>query len=187
MSWFKPLALAGLLLVLAGCGFQPVFGTSVNGPSAGQLADIGVNRIKDRVGQMLRNELVAGLTPLGVPARPRLALSVTISEDKRDLGVTKSDIATRANLTLTARFSLASVDGGRVLFSGNTQVISSFNILSADFGTLAAEADARRRGVGELANKIQNRLLAFFLRNPDALKAVPKQKRDRGSRRQERK
>ena len=78
-----------------------------------------VDLIADRTGQMLRNELLDRLHPRGGrAAAKRYTLRVDLAESLQDLAIRKDDVATRANLRLTASFSVVSLDGGTVVFSG---------------------------------------------------------------------
>lgn len=154
------LAAAGLLF-LAACGFQPLYGESQSSVRA-DLAAVDVALIEDRVGQQLRNELVRRFHPDGRARNPSYRLQVDLRISKRDLALQKTEIATRANLRITASYTLLkNMDGGK-LIQGTTRITTSYDILSDDFATLAAEADARRRGVRELADEITNRLAAFL-------------------------
>ena len=159
------LAAAGLLFLmpfLAACGFQPLYGGSASSGVRADLAAVEVALIEDRVGQQLRNELIRRFHPDGRPRNPAYRLHVGLRIDKRDLALQKSEIATRASLRITANFTLRKRTDGGTLIRGTTRITTSYDILSNDFATLAAEADARRRGVRELADEITNRLAAFL-------------------------
>ena len=163
MSWLKGMA-AGLALALAagaaGCGFEPLYAT--DGSARGHLARVHIDRIADRTGQQLRNALLLSFPP-GDPAAPAAwRLRVRLKEDKTELGVEKQDVATRANLTLTARFVLRPRDGGEALLAGAVESINSYNILASPYGTLAAEKNARARAVGQLADALVGRLAAWL-------------------------
>ncbi len=152
-----------LMLSLAACGFQPIYGGSTPSGVRTSLAMIEVGLIEDRVGQQLRNELVRRLHPDGRPVKPSYRLQVNLSIGKRDLALKKSEIATRANLRMTAAYTLRKNTDGEALIRGTSRITTSYDILTNDFATLTAEEDARRRGVRELADEITNRLAAFLL------------------------
>lgn len=159
------LTAAGLLFLvplLAACGFQPLYGgPAPTGVRAG-LAAVEVALIEDRVGQQLRNELIRRFHPDGRARNPSYRLRIDLSIAKRDLALRKTEIATRASLRLTAKYALLNSRDGSRLIQGTSRITTSYDILRSDFATLAAEADARRRGVRELADEITNRLAAFL-------------------------
>lgn len=154
------------ILLLAGCGFEPLHGRPEQGnQTTTRLGQISVPVIPDRLGQLLRNELTSQLTPLGPPRRPAYVLNVEVREVKQELGVRKDATATRANLIITASFDLTDSQTNEKLFRGTVRSINSYNILDEDFATLSAEANARRRGTRELATEIGTRL-GIFLAEP---------------------
>lgn len=111
---------------------------------------------------MLRIELANQLTPKGPPRVAAYVLNVTLTESKQSLGVRKDATATRANLIITANFDLFDKQADKRLLAGTVRSINSYNILDADFATLSAESDARRRAARDLATEIQSRLGIFL-------------------------
>ena len=163
MSWSRSLVLFAAAAMLMGCGFRPLYGSGDAAETENELAAIQVRPIENRIGQILHNHLLDLLTPRGQPRQPKYELDVRLRESIARLGVEKSGLATRANLRITAKFSLLSPGGG-LLFSGESVTISSFNILgSDDLATLGAEKDARVRAVRQIAGDLQRRMAAFFL------------------------
>ncbi len=154
-------AAVALTVLVAGCGFQPLYSRGA-GIGAAQLSEIEILPIKDRVGQKLRNILVAKLNPNGAPDRPRYLLSIVVDESRQGLAVRKDEFATRANLSLTARFSLTRTVDEKGVLRGQATSTSSFNILTADFATLSAENDARDRSVTELSEAIKSRVAIYL-------------------------
>jgi LPS-assembly lipoprotein len=160
-SWQTILAL-GLALVITGCGFQPLY--SERGPgNAAALALIEVDPIKDRVGQKFRALLQEKLSPKGPPYRPGYVLVVTLAESRRGLAIRKDESATRANLVLSATFSLRPTGVGfynvaALPFSGSVTSTNSYNVLQSEFATQSAETDARDRALRILAEEIRLRI-----------------------------
>ena len=117
-----------------------------------------------RVNQtQLHNHLLDSLNPFGRPQKARYQLEVTLTESKQELAVRKTALATRANLRFQATFSLR-LRGtpGKAVFSGDSRIVASYNILTADYATLIAERNARERAVREISAEITNRLAAFL-------------------------
>ncbi len=154
---------AALAVGLSGCGFRPLHGQGGAGAEA-SLAMIQITRIADRNGQKLHNLLLDRLNPKGPPGRPAYILSVRLNEGLQNLAIRKDESATRANLTLTAHFTLART-GSDDTYSGAAVSINSYNILQSDFATLSAENDARGRALRTLADEIRGRIAAALI-NP---------------------
>lgn len=150
-------------LLLAGCGFEPLYGENELATATEErLAQISVNPIEDRVGQLVRIALTNRLTPTRPAPRPQYTLRVTLNESKTSLAVEKDSSATRANLTLLASFVLVVNGSGERLTTGSVRSVNSYDIVDSDYATLAAESDARRRGATDIADGIVDRLAIFM-------------------------
>lgn len=159
---FGKAVLLGMLVVLSGCSFQPIHAEKSPASVAG-LANFDIAIISDRKGQMLRNELLKEMQPQGATVNPRFSLSVTLTETLSNLAIRKDNAATRANLTLSAVFSVTHRANEETLFFGDVRSVNSFNILTSDYATLSARADARRRAVKQLALQIKERLSIWLI------------------------
>ena len=164
MSSFRTLAPLFVVLLLGACGFRSLYGTDATGDAPGELATIKVKPIPDRIGQQLRNNLLDLLNPRGHPANPRYFLTVHLDQSTHRLAIEKDAFATRANLRLRANFSLHDLDSRKIVLSGKSLMVSSYNILDSEFATLMAEKDAKARAAREIAHDIRTRLAAFFVR-----------------------
>ena len=118
--------------------------------------------IKDRIGQQLYNNLLVRLNPHGQNPQPRYALTIKLSESKSELAVRKTAFATRANLEVTAGFTLFDYQSGKNVTSGTSSISVSFNILASEYGTSVAIKDARTNAVRELAEDIRIRLGVYL-------------------------
>src|SRR5690606_4000519 len=94
--------------------------------------------------------------------RPEYRLMVQLTESKQELGIRRTEFATRANLLFTASFRLIRLSDRSQVFSGTSNLAASYNILSNEFATLAAESDARTRAMRELSDDITQRVAAYF-------------------------
>ena len=166
MSWLRrpaPLALPlALLIALGACGFRPLYSERHNAGVTAALAATRIELIADRTGQKLHNFLLDRLNPKGRVARPHYGLKIKVQTQRRELGIRKDETATRANLTLTASYTLRDWRTGRSLYEGFSRSTNSYNILESDFATLAALNDVTTRAARELSEKIKTRLSIFF-------------------------
>lgn len=150
-----------LSLLLAGCGFQPVYRGGTGGPVAAQLAEVEIGLVPDRLGQMLRNELIDRMYRAGRPGRPshRLELQVTSSELR--LGYQKDATATRGQIRVTARYMLYDA-GGRLVLTGQDQSIAGYSIVMDQYAILVNEREAYDRASEQLADGIVRQLALHF-------------------------
>lgn len=161
----RVVAAAIAVFVMAGaCGFEPLHKARSGGASR-SLATIRIELIKDREGQILRNLLLDRLSPHGPPERPAYLLKVNLGESKLSLGIRRDQTATRANLLLTANFSLKRISDEKEVLSGVVSSTSSFNLLRSEFSTLSAEQGARRRSLKDISDEIRTRVAIFLGRS----------------------
>ena len=168
MSFFRSFVLLVSLAVVGGCGFRTLYGGGQAGGMSASLATIQIQPIAERTGQLLHNHLLDLLNPKGRPTAPRYQLRVSLRESVEKLVVRKNAFATRANFYLSAKIRLYPINNGKINlnkphFSAETQTVSSYNIMNAEFATLMTEKDAKSRAARRTAIDIRTRLSLFFL------------------------
>lgn len=97
-----------LVLALCGCGFEPLYvekkhdnmwyyGGDFDTSISQEMAQISIEPISQRFGQIMRNELIDLLTPKGTPKSPKYRLFVHLTEKRI------SDQALRSDITATRK------------------------------------------------------------------------------------
>jgi LPS-assembly lipoprotein len=157
--------LLGFTVLLAGCGFQPLYGTAGgtrNLPA--DLARIQIAPIPDRLGQQVRNTLLDQLNPGGEPSGADYKLTVKLDLDRQGLGYRQDESITRVNLRLVATYELR--DGAdKIVLAGTGRSIASFDVVQKDFSTLTAERDGEERMADDVATQIVIQLAVHFRQN----------------------
>lgn len=156
------LTVSGCSLVLAACGFRPLYGERAGGSAAVDLASVQISAIDDRLGQILRNDLIERLSPLGEPTSPRYGLRASLSESSAALAIQQDTTITRYDQRISVSFLLVELTTGVVIFRGQSRAIGGYDAVRSDFATLTAQQDAARRTVREVAEDIRAQLAAFF-------------------------
>ncbi len=181
MSLSRATLLTLALVMLAGCGFQPVYATRQVEDGSAQNAfaafrGVQINQIDDREGQYLRNRLVRLIHPSGRSGPVTHSLTVTLSESTTSLAVARSAVASRANIRVSASVDLQAVTGregeAENSFSNTFSATSGYNIFNSEFQTLAAEKGARERAINDLAEQIRLRLAAHLTATETATDGV---------------
>ena len=153
------------LLLLAACGFRPLYGQQALTPQvSAEMALIDIRPIDERIGLVLRNELLDLLTPLGTPAQPRYVLTINLVEARQGLAVERDATVTRFNLTLNADFRLSDAATRQPLNTGSARSTAAFSVVRADFANVIAERDAEDRAARVIAEEIVTRLSVYFAR-----------------------
>jgi LPS-assembly lipoprotein len=159
---FRTLVLVLAAFAAGACGFQPLYGTRFGGDAPAELAQIRITPIPDRTGQQLHNELLTALNPDGRPERPLYVLTTQLNESLSTIGVKRTGFSTRANLELNASYVLRRINTSDPVFTSQSAITVSYDILDSEFATLMAEKEARTRAARELGQEMRIQLGAFF-------------------------
>lgn len=169
----KNIALAALIVFISGCGFEPLYVEKTsdsdwyydNDFDTGireEMASVKVELIKDRIGQLIRNDLLDKLTPKGTPQSPKYYLSV-INVDKTEI-----DQALRNDITATRKKVIYKVDyvlkdkEHKQLIKGNSVAYLGYDILRDPYSTTFAQKKNEKNAAKIIANDISLRLGAYF-------------------------
>jgi LPS-assembly lipoprotein len=145
------IAVAGLAMTLAACGFQPLYAPPPGGGPVIGAVEIGM--VPGKAGHVLRTELDR-LLSVERGAGPPQRLEIALGEQVVRLGLRTDESSTRADLMLTARYSLTPAEGG-VAIRGTVQSVATYVIPTAAYGEIAAQDDARERAAEVLAQRIR--------------------------------
>ena len=157
-------SLVAAMVLLAGCGFRPLYGPQGVDSAANELAEIAIGQVSDRLAQNLRNDLIQRLTPFGEPGQPIFDLVINTTKLSNALAIQSHSTITRYNLLVNASFVLIDRESSQPLFRGSASAVGSYDAVRSDFATLTAEQDPARRTVREVAEEIRAQLAAFFSR-----------------------
>jgi len=157
----RALALAALLL-LGGCGLQPMYAGGGSGAVASSLSTIQVAPIPQRAGWLVRNALVDRLG--GESSNPSYRLEVELDDDLTGFGIRGDSAVTRERRTLRARYRLVELSSGQVVLDATTGSDAGIDVVSSEYATVAAEQTAQERLAAVVADQIISRL-ALFARN----------------------
>lgn len=158
------LALAGP--ALAACNLRPLHGGAAGPETNRELAAIELDVPRSRMGQIVRNELMAELNPAGLSVPTRYRLRVRLDRQRDALAIQLDETVTRFNLTLLARFDLRRKVDDATLYQGAVRRVASYNVVRAPYATLVAEQDAERRAAVELSREIRARLAVQLAKTP---------------------
>jgi LPS-assembly lipoprotein len=147
------LVIAGLTLMLAACGFQPMYAPAGGGNAIGPVQ---IAEIDGKAGHVLRTEL-SRLLAVENDGTPPMTLQITLSEQVTPLGIRRDESATRAELRLIANYVLTPPSRGQVM-RGSVLTTVNYDIPTAAFGEIAAQDDARERAAETMAQRFRAEL-----------------------------
>lgn len=136
------------LLALAGCGFTPLYqsGTAAFGYQNHVAFDVA----SDRDGYILREELQSRF---GRTTDARYTLSVRLTVTDGLAAVAADTTIARRNIEIAADYSLTDLSGA-VVKDGTVSSFGGYSNSGTTVATRAAEADARARILGSIADLI---------------------------------
>ncbi len=138
------------LIVLAGCGFQPVYAPGV-GANYNPDAVISVEPIDGRSGYFLRQELQKQLA-IGLPGQEIPAtLNVRLKENLSRLAFRPDGAASRSNINSSATYTLAAENGS---MTGRVKATTTFAVPAQPYGDISAQTNASERNMRLLAKRI---------------------------------
>ena len=169
----KYIALFVLGLMTVSCGFRPLyvqktstedkwyFDGDFDNYVTDQMAQIKIVAHGERLGQLIKNDLLDLLTPRGVPEKPKYYLYITPA------GINEYDQALRRDITATRkridyRVDYYMLEDSEKIMSGNTVSYVSYDILDNPYSTVMSRKKVETDAAKMMANDIALRLGAFF-------------------------
>jgi LPS-assembly lipoprotein len=160
------LALAGLALLLPGCGLHPLYGGGGSGAVSQSLRSVEVAPIEGKAGWLVRTALQDRLGAAS-GTRARYRLEVTLDDDITGFGIRSDDAVTRERRTLRARYRLVAADRGTVVLDATAGSDAGIDVVASEYATVAAEQTALERLSKEVADQIVTRLALYASRSGD--------------------
>jgi LPS-assembly lipoprotein len=147
------------ILLLAGCGFHPLYADGKTGQVATSMRGIQVAPIPDRTGQLVRDGLERSFTASG---NPNYQLIVTLEESIEGFGIRQDESTTRERVSIVARYSLVDITTGKPVLQELARSDVGVDKVRSEYATITAERAASARNADQLVRQITNRLAQFF-------------------------
>ena len=145
------LLIASLTLLVAACGFQPMYAPAGGGNAIGPVQ---IAEIEGKTGHVLRTELTRILA-VENDGSPPMNLEITLTEQVTPLGLRRDESATRAELRLTANYILTPAQSDGRVMRGSVSSVVNYDIPTGAFGEIAAQDDARERAAETMAQRFR--------------------------------
>jgi LPS-assembly lipoprotein len=146
--------IASLTLLLAACGFQPMYAP---GDGANAIGPVQITEIEGKAGHVLRTEL-SRILAVENDGSPPASLEITLTEVVTPLGIRRDESATRAELRLTANYILTPAQANGTVMRGSVFTVVNYDVPPAAFGEIAAQDDARERAAETMAQRFRAEL-----------------------------
>ena len=170
--WYK-LQILFIALLVSSCGFEPLyverdnskgfyykgqFDTSVSD----EIKQIKVEPAADRIGQLVRNELLDSFTPLGIPDKPKYRLQIeNIKKSVTEQAMRDDITATRERVEYKLDYVLYD-QNGEELVKGDTLALLGYDIMSNPYSTTMSQKKIEKDAAKIMADDISLRIGAYF-------------------------
>lgn len=151
----RRLLIAGFSLLVAACGFQPMYAPAGGGQAIGAVQ---VVEIDGKAGHALKTELDRILDVENRNGGTPALLTITLQERITPLGIRIDESATRAELRLVANYVLAPANPNATPMRGSVTTVVNYDIPRAAFAEIAAQDDARERAAETMAQRFRSEL-----------------------------
>ena len=151
-----------LSVLLAGCGWEPLYADHETSAASAELRAIRVGPIAEHSGQKLEFGLRQSLNPNEEPTPQKYLLKIVTVRGVSDLGIQSQGLGTRGEVTLVASYQLIDIKTNATLQTGAVHATDSFDIQANGYSTVVAQEDAYTRNVEEIRREIVARLTLFF-------------------------
>jgi len=164
----KHLPFLTFFLLLAACGFTPMYGSgagSLGVSATAGLDQVDIALIPDESGVYLRNLLIDQFYQDGYPSSPTHSLQITdLEETESGLDITVDSETTRKQIRISAKVELIDHETGGIVLDRDMSALTSYNVLGSQFATRVSERDAREAALGDLARQIETQVALYFKR-----------------------
>lgn len=162
MWLYKPILMC-LALLLAGCGFRPLYGTQTGSFVLSELSSIQVGPVGGATGVQLHNALHDNLQ-LGTAIREaRYYLTLDYDTANSAQLTAKDSQVGRYTMVLTVRYELIDLISDSSIASGQTSAQASYNVIPDNaYATFVAEEEASSRAARQIGQQLTNLLSLYF-------------------------
>jgi LPS-assembly lipoprotein len=156
----------GLLLaavLLAGCSFQPLYGVNSHDDRiTSELSYVEIPERRDRLHQLIRNQLLSTMSPAGAQGGDRYRLDFVPRVDNNNLVIEPDGDVSRRLYMLEVEYRLIDNASDKVIHEGKTFSHLSYDRVRSEFANIQTHTDISERASIQVADDIRTRLAGFF-------------------------
>lgn len=147
---------------LAGCGYQPLYGSGFGGGVSEQMRSVDIGLLPGRVGQEVRNELIFKETGGRDPAVSKYRLEIALRESDQSTLVNLQGNAAGLVYALDADFKLINLADQSVILTSKSLSRAAYQKETSTFANVRARRDAEDRAARVVADSIRTQVAAFL-------------------------
>ena len=157
----KKLGLLGLGLLLAGCGFRPLYGA--RDQLLAETQTVQIEPISGEGGYEFYMILKDKLNPQGLPTHPEYRLTVQLQAPiYQNQSIRSDNFATLKTMNVTANYQLTRLSDGKKVIATSVNANGLFNLIREPYATKVAQDKLYQNVTSLLADDIATHVLAYF-------------------------
>ena len=146
--------------LLTACGFKPMHAPASLSGTSGMYENVAVtsegnDKIDFLIKQALRDRM-------GAQNNSLYTLNIDSKVQRRTLGISEDDVASRYDIALTTSYTLTERKTGDIVLRDRVSAVSTFASPRDPYGTISAEDNATEQVSSEAADRIIVRLATYF-------------------------
>jgi LPS-assembly lipoprotein len=166
MSWRnRLLTIVGTGLLgagLAGCGFHPLYADHGRDGLDPALASVQVDQIRDRLGQVLTNQLRDGFNPTSAAVPARYRLEVSLTSTKYDSALRSDGTASHTSIRISANYALRSLPDNKSAVSGQVRSDNGLDVLDNQYANTIGAQTEELRAVRDVGDQIHEKVAIYL-------------------------
>ena len=162
------LAILVLSFFLNSCGFHVIYkekGADQDISYIDELASIRIKKDRNRISQLLKNNLYDLLNPSYTEAAPKYFLILKISESISPTFITLTGSSGRNKIMLNIEYTLKNLEDASIISQGKTSVNDNYDVSDNRYGTKKAEDYIKENLTILAAQNIRNSLVNDLIEN----------------------
>jgi LPS-assembly lipoprotein len=156
-----------MLLGLSACGFQIIYKEEKSNQEetsyAEELAAVRIQKMRNKMGQDIKNSLYDVLNPDYLKVDPKYFLVIEFTKSVSATFITETGASGRNKITLGAKYTLKSLENGNTISTGSTIANDNYDVTRNRFGTIVAEDYVSSNLTTLIAQNIRNSLVNDFI------------------------
>ena len=154
------------VMLLAGCGWQPLYGPTSSGVELEEvMRAVDISTIPGRVGQRIHKDLIFKTTGSDLANVPKYRLDIAVRESVLNTLVDVTGDPKGQIYQIYTQVKLVRLNDNKVVLEGKNNARAAYDKVDSVFADLRAKRDAEDRAARTIAEAIRTRMAAYFSAN----------------------
>lgn len=164
IKFFKPLIVVLATMIIASCGFSPVYKSTEGEASVQQqLAKVKISSPDSLEGQAFKTRLEDLINPTAKQSEKEYLAEYNLSIAEVPLAIQQDRTITRFKIIITADYTMTKIETGEVVSKGEIRREGGYDKVESDYATYISQEDTKKRVLREVAEDARVRIMSVIL------------------------